>query len=113
MASNDYDLPKIPGVVSMTKVKNALKSVRPGLIVKISNVRVNGQLQGCSGLITDPATGHVVYISTDVNHGTSRGALYREAKHDRDYTGGQNHFCPHDEIVQHALDLLDRAPARV
>lgn len=116
MASSDYNLPKIPGVVSMTKVKNALRSARPDLVTKISNIRVNGQLQGCSGFITNPATERVVYILTDVNGGTVHDALYREARNDHDYIGGRNQFCSPAEIVECALellDLLDSVPVRI
>lgn len=104
--SSEYNLPKLSGVISMTKVKNQLKAHHPEIVPKLSNVRINGQLQGCSGFLTDPATGRVVYISTDVNHGTSTEALYRSAAHDRDFTGGRNHFCEPGEIVAHALMLL-------
>lgn len=103
---DEYNLPKLTGVISMTKVKNALKRDHPDLDAKLSNIRINGQLQGCSGFITDPATGAVVYISTDVNHGTSRQALYRTAKHERDFTGGRNHFCDAGDIVACAVGLL-------
>lgn len=103
---DEYNLPRLTGVVSMTKVKNALKRDHPGLVPKLSNIRINGQLQGCSGFITDPATEQVVYISTDVNHGTSSQALYRVAKHARDFTGGRNHFCDVGDIVACAVGLL-------
>lgn len=103
---NEYGLPKLPGVTSMTKVKNQLKTHHPDIIPKLSNVRVNGQMQGCSGFLTDPATGRVVYLSTDVNHGTVTEALYRIAAHDRDFSGGTNHFCDPGEIVTHAMTLL-------
>jgi hypothetical protein len=91
----------------MTKVKNRLKALRPDLVPTLHNERVNGALLGCSGFITDPATGRVVYISTDNNHGTVREALYRTAKSTRDYTGGRNHFCPFGWIVENAIELLD------
>lgn len=95
-------------IVSMTKVKNALKRTNPDLIPTLKNVRINGCMQGCSGFITDRTTGRVVYISTDVNHGINQRALYRTAEHEHDFTGGRNHFCDLDaeEIVEHVRDLL-------
>ena len=106
---NEYGLGKLTGTVSMTKVKNALKRARPDLVPHISNIRINGQLQGCSGFVEDPATGRIVYFNADVNHGTSREAYIRNAKHLKDYTGGRNRFCPMDadEIISAVIELLD------
>lgn len=106
--TNEYGLPKLSGTVSMTKIKNELKRDHPELVPMISNIRINGQLQGCSGFITDPATEKHVYISTEVNHGTTREAMFREAKTTRDYTGGRNHFCGLGEIVEAAVELLKK-----
>lgn len=112
MARNEYDRPKFSGVVSMTKVKNAIRKIRPDVIIDLRNARINGKLQGCSGFITDPATGATVYLSTDRSHGLNRTAYYRTARDNRDYTGGRNHTCPMDEVAIHALDLLERAAMR-
>lgn len=116
MLHSDYNLPKLGGIVSMTKIKNEIARSAPTLTPKISNIRVNGQLQGCSGFITDPATGRVVYISTDVNHQTVRQALFRTARNDRDFTGGTNRWCALDaaEIIESVVELFaqDRAWAQ-
>lgn len=107
---NEYGLaPKAPGAVSMTKVKNAFKRVAPDLVLSLRNSRVNGQLQGCTGFVTDPATGRVAYLSTDANHGTNSQALYRTAAHDKDYQGGTNRFCDVDELPERVIDLLREA----
>lgn len=103
------DLTPIKGIVSMTKVKNQLKQHFPELVTTLHNERVNGQLFGCSGFITDPATDRTVYISTDINHGTNRQAMYRTAKDTKDYTGGSNNFCAFGEIVEHAVKLLQKS----
>ena len=105
---NEYGLGKLSGTVSMTKVKNALKREHPNLVPHVSNIRINGQLQGCSGFVEDPASGRLVYFSADVNHGTSRQAYVRNAKHLKDYTGGRNRFCDMDAsaIVELAAELL-------
>jgi len=105
---NEYGLGKLPGAVSMTKVKNALKKAHPGLVPHVSNIRVNGQLQGCSGFVEDPSTGLIAYFSADLNHGTSREAYVRNAAHLKDYTGGRNRFCPMDadSIVEAVAELL-------
>lgn len=106
---NEYGLSKLPGTVSMTKIKNRLKAKHPDLVPHISNVRINGQLQGCSGFIEDPTTGRIVYINTDVNHGTTTRALYRNAEHLRDYSGKRNRFCGMDAdmIVDAVTELLN------
>ena len=104
---NEYGLSPIAGVVGAVKVKNALKKIDPDLVLDIKNVRINGQLQGCSGFVTDPATGNVVYLNTDCNHGTSLGeAYYRTAEHTKDYTGGRNRFTSYRELPQDVVNLL-------
>lgn len=106
MSANDYNLPKINGTMSMTQLKNRLVKIEPGLKVELKNVRINGQLQGCAGFVTDPATGKIAYVSTDCNHGTSREALYRTAASTRDYRGGLNKFASYDELSQSVVELL-------
>lgn len=103
---NEWGLPKLPGVISMTKVKNALKKHHPEVTAKLSNIRINGQLRGCSGFLTDSGTGKIVYINTEA---ASRGeAYYRTAEHDRDYRGGLNHFCDPSEVAEEAVALLKK-----
>lgn len=96
-------------VVSMTKVKNRLRKLRPDLVADLRNVRVNENLRGCSGFVTDPATARVVYLNTEASH--NLGALYRTATSTRDYRGGPNNFCATDKIAEHVVTLLadDRA----
>lgn len=98
----------LTGTVSMTKFKNRLKSQRPDLVPHVSNIRINGQLQGCSGFVEDPSTGRVVYFSIDVNHGTNPWAYYRNAAHTKDYTGGRNHRCEMDAdaVIKGIVGLL-------
>ena len=105
---DEWGLPELSGVVSMTKIKNALKRSHPELTPHLRNIRVNGQLQGCSGFIEDTARGRIVYISTDVCHGTTRDAYYRNASNLKDYRGGRNRFCPLDAntIVEHVATLI-------
>lgn len=80
-------------VISSTKVKNAIRRVQSPLITHLQNVHINGVLHGCSGFLQDPKTGRIVYISTDVNHGTNEKILYRNARHLKDFTGGRNRYC--------------------
>lgn len=107
---NDYNLPKLAGVISMTKFKNALKRDFPTLVPHLRNVRINGQTQGCSGFIQNPATGRLVYVTTDLNHGYSKRAMYRTAKNLRDFTGGMNHNCAFEDIVSESAEFLLNLP---
>lgn len=103
---SEYARPTMSKPVSMTIVKNRLKKIAPHIEPHLSNVRINGHNHGCSGFLRDPATGQIVYISTDLNHGTSRQALFRTAEHLKDYRGGRNNFCDFDEITESAVELL-------
>ena len=88
------------------KLKRQILAANPALDVQLKNVAVNGEKMGCSGFVTDPGTGRIIYISTDHNHGTSRQALFRAARHDRDYHGGHNHFTKHADLAQDVVELL-------
>lgn len=94
--------------LNAVKLRNALNAKRSGLKVELKNVRINGILQGCSGFVTDEATGAVVYVSTDRNHGTVSDALYRTARNTKDYTGGPNNFADWDDLPDAVVNLLDR-----
>lgn len=90
------------------KLRNRLLALCPDLVVSLRNVRVNGALFGCSGFVTDPKTGRIVYVCTDHNHGISYNkALYRTARHDKDFTGGHNHFASYDELPVKVIQLLE------
>lgn len=100
-------VPANGNVVSAAKFKNALKRASvTGAEVKLDNIRINGSLFGCSGFLRDEETGHIVYVSTDHNHGTARRALYREAKSLNDYTGGVNRYADYKDIVTESVALL-------
>jgi len=93
--------------LNAVKLRNQLHNIHPGLRVELKNVRINGVLQGCSGFVTDPRTGNVVYVSTDRNHGTVHNALYRTAKDTRDFTGGHNNFADWDDLAEKVVALLN------
>lgn len=88
------------------KLRNQILAIDPSLTVSLRNISVNEVKMGCSGFITDPATGHVVYVSTDNNHGLVKKALYRTARDTRDYTGGMNNFAEYDDLAERAVALL-------
>lgn len=92
--------------LSATKLRNQIKALDSELVIDLKNVRVNGALFGCSGFITDPRTGKHVYILADHNHQINTRALFRTAKHTRDYTGGHNNFATYDLLAESAVFLL-------
>lgn len=90
--------------INTVKLRNLLRTANPDLVIDIRNVRINGNLQGCVGFVTDPRTGRVVYVSTDRNHGTISTALVRVARDTKDYTGGRNHHITYTpEAVAHSI----------
>ncbi|MET3172882.1 UNVERIFIED_ORG: hypothetical protein ABIB52_000710 [Arthrobacter sp. UYCu721] len=92
------------------KLRSQILAVNAGLTVQLKNVAVNGTKMGCSGFITDPGTGRVVYLNTDHNHGTSYNhAYYRVAQDTGDYRGGINHFSDYASLAEGAAALL-KAP---
>lgn len=91
------------------KLKRELLALNPALAVELKNVSVNGAKFGCTGFVTDPATGRIVYVNTDHNHGTNgTRALYRTAKHTRDYTGGVNRRAEYGELAGAVVELLGK-----
>ena len=99
--------------LNAVKLRNSIHALAPDLKVELRNVRINGALQGCSGFVTDPDTGRVVYVSTDRNHGTVRDILVRVARHTKDYVGGPNTFTPYeaDAAASGIVALIQSAAA--
>lgn len=95
------------GAYGSVKLRNAIKRIDPTLKVELRNVRVNGQAMGCAGFITNETTGRIVYVDTDHNHGLSYDkALYRTAAHNKDYSGGRNHFSDWDGLAAAVVALV-------
>lgn len=95
------------------KLRNDLLKLRPTLKIDLRVSKVNGAVFGCSGFVTDPSNGAVVYVSTDHNHGTMYDkALYRTAKNTRDFTGGVNNTCTYADLAQNVIALLDSTARR-
>ena len=81
--------------------------------IHLKNIRVNGNLRGCSGFIENPATGKIVYITTEpsIVHNLSTKVMYRTAKHLKDYTGGQNQWgdLKNNQFITDIIKELNRA----
>ena len=96
-----------------TKLKNMLLKAKPDLIVELKNITINGRKRGCSGFITNPKNGTVVYVNTEGTFGDI-GYLYRYARDNHDYTGYRNHFAkPDDKFVKVVIDALKKTPEQV
>jgi hypothetical protein len=93
--------------LAMTKLKNQLVKIDPDLKVELKNVRINGQLKGCTGFVTNPANGKIAYVSTDVDYRPGlHNALNRTAESTRDFRGGMNRFAGNDELPRAVVELL-------
>lgn len=92
--------------LAMTKLRNSIHAIDPDLKVELRNIRINGDLRGCSGFITDPDSGAVVYVNTEPTFGHVREVLYRTAKDNRDYTGGHNRYAAPDQLPHAVINLL-------
>lgn len=90
------------------KLRNRFKNSFPTLEVRVKNIRVNGDVRGCSGFITDPETGRHVYVNTErsVYGPLQNRILYRTAESTTDYTGGRNRWSTDADIVHDVTDLL-------
>ncbi len=97
--------PRLRGTVSATKLRNAVARITPDLVAeRLNNIRINGELRGCSGFFVHKVTGKVVYVNTEdpLPH---LGVYYREARDTRDYTGGRNHFCQIADLPEKLVEL--------
>ena len=81
-----------------------------GLVVKLKNVRENGESIGCSGFIGNLFTGEVVYINTSGENllTGNKMLLYREASDFSDFTGKRNRYAYSlGELVTNTLELCN------
>lgn len=81
--------------MKMTALKNRMNKFGD-YEYKLSNNTDGDFANGCSGFITNPANGKIVYVQTEESsyEPLSDKVMYREAKHLEDYTGGQNQWSP-------------------
>ena len=87
-------------LILSTKLRNRFLSTHK---VNLKNIQVNGDKRGCSGFISRENA--IVYVNTEPCG--SLGYMYRKAKHDKDYTGGINHWAKDiDSLVNGINNLL-------
>lgn len=88
-------------------LRNRILAIDSTLTVALKNVRVGGNLFGCSGFVTHPS-GAIVYVNTDHNHGRHYDdAYYRTAKSTRDFTGGVNHSSDYAGLPAAVVALVN------
>ena len=89
-------------------VKNRMLKVDPNLEFDIHQVNVNGRKMGCSGYVTDPETGNVIYLSTDFIEviGQHMDVMFRTVKDKNDTHGLTNHWASDDTFAAEAVHLL-------
>jgi len=105
LTTREYPRGRWEGAVSITKARNGFR--KEGLeLVSGRNRKVNNVLEGCTGFVRGPS-GKLAYFCLDAAGPFGR-CYYRTAKHDKDYQGGNNHFCHPDDIYAAVRDLLQR-----
>lgn len=89
-------------------VKNRMLKVDPNLEFDIHQVNVNGRKMGCSGYVTDPETGNVIYLSTDLIEviGQHMDVMFRTVRDKNDTHGLTNHWASDDTFAAEAVHLL-------
>ena len=89
-------------------VKNRMLKVDPNLEFDIHQVNVNGRKMGCSGYVTDPETGNVIYLSTDFIEviGQHMDVMFRTVRDKNDTHGLTNHWASDDTFAAEAVHLL-------
>jgi hypothetical protein len=107
-------------ITSSQKVKAMFKPYS-NLVVETKNIRINGQLRGCSGFIQNNDNGKIVYLTTEPISFTgntksfegnglygdnNKAIMYRTAKTTKDYTGGVNQWCSLNSFKNCILSAL-------
>ena len=89
-------------VISITKFRNLLKKYNYE-IVKGNNIRINGNLVGCSGFLKKANDDRLVYFNTD---NLLHKVLYRTAQNLKDFGGGINCYATFDANLLAGLERI-------
>lgn len=74
----------------------------------VSNIKVNGDIRGCSGFIKNIDNGVTIYVCTEpcpVIYGGTQ-LMYRYALHDKDYRGCINHWATEQNFADDVYKAL-------
>lgn len=94
-------------MVSKIKLIRSVSKQRPDLKFDLKVVRINGEMRGCSGFITDPHTNIILYVNTE--ECIKGKILARYARSTEDFTGGINNFVDANNYVSEILKMLDES----
>lgn len=92
------------------KFRNQLHKLNPALAVELKNININGRKVGCTGYITDPRTGRVIYVDTEsLSQPPLGGALWRAvAVKDQSHTpgGSRNYYSAEDRLARDIVEAF-------
>ena len=90
-----------------TKLRNMVQKLG-NYEIKLNNISINGRKIGCSGFITNPVNGKIVFVSTEkpAYAALHKKNLIRYAKSTSDYAGGINHFVEDDRLCNKIVEML-------
>lgn len=78
--------------------------------IKLDNISINGRKVGCSGFISNPENGLVVYLDTEKScySPLSDRNLVRYARNLKDFKGGYNEFAKDDDLLRKIVTMLEK-----
>lgn len=94
-------------IITARKFRSRIKKEDPELEVKVKDININGVVKGCSGFITNPRNGNVIYVNTEGScyEPLADKIMYRKAKDTKDYSGGQNRWCHHSLAAKEVAEF--------
>ena len=92
-------------MISKIKLIRSLSKQRPDLKFDMNVIRINGEMRGWSGFITDPHANIILYVNTE--ECIKDKILARYARSTKDFTGGINNFIDANNYVNGILKMLD------
>lgn len=97
-------------MVTKIKLIRALQKRKQNLKFDLSVTRINGVVKGCSGFITNPDNGLIVYVNTEdfVLSNLSNKILVRYALSTKDYSGGLNNFVDTKDYPDEIIKMLSQ-----
>ena len=95
-------------IILKRKVENMISAEGGDYVCDLRNININGRNLGCSGFITNPANGVVVYVDTQKScyRPISDKNLVRYARDCKDYHGGVNEFISDYALARVLMSML-------
>jgi hypothetical protein len=81
--------------------------------VNVKNIRVNGELRGCSGFCQLFGDNRLIYFNTEhcVLDSLRDKVMFRAARSQADYSGGRNNWADFDNWAEEIAAWAKRQPA--